>query len=56
MAPELFAVHNEGVSCPTPQVTAATDVWAFSMTVIEVRNLFCSSLDQFDADLVTDIH
>lgn len=35
MAPELFHVNENGESMP--QVTKATDIWAFAMTVIEVR-------------------
>ena len=33
MAPELLAPEGEVV----PQVTVASDVWAFGMTVLEVR-------------------
>ena len=34
MAPELLAPGEESV----PQVTMASDVWAFGMTVIEVQS------------------
>jgi serine/threonine protein kinase len=35
MAYELIAPEEEDEDCP-PQLTTATDVWAFAMTVIEV--------------------
>ena len=37
MAYELITPSNEGEEETIPQVTAATDVWAFGMTVLEVR-------------------
>jgi len=36
MAYELITPSNEGEEETIPQVTAATDVWAFGMTVLEI--------------------
>lgn len=39
LAPELFSISAEGEDEPIPRVTIPTDVWAFAMTVVEVRRL-----------------
>lgn len=43
MAPELVPLEEQA-EMPIPRVTAATDVWAFSMCVIEVRLTCCDCL------------
>jgi len=36
MAPELYSIWDGEIDDSVPRVTMATDVWAFSMTVIEI--------------------